>query len=88
MLLTPDGSGLKLDAWRAAGRLHVVKSGPHRVVYRVDGPGESVYIKHFLVPNFRSTLRQWFRRGKGRNEAKRAVHLAALGVPTIAPVAN
>jgi tRNA A-37 threonylcarbamoyl transferase component Bud32 len=87
VLLAPDGSGLKLNAWRAEGRLHVVKSGPHRVVYRVDGPGESVYIKHFLVPNFRSTLRQWFRRGKGRNEAKRAEHLAALGVPTIAPVA-
>jgi tRNA A-37 threonylcarbamoyl transferase component Bud32 len=87
VLLAPDGGGLKLDAWRAEGRLHVVKSGPHRVVYRVDLAGESLYIKHFLVPNWRSIFRQWVRRGKGRNEAKRAAQLADLGVPTIAPVA-
>ncbi len=87
VLLGADGSGLKLDVWRGEGRLHVVKSGPHRVVYRVDLPNESLYIKHFLVPNARSVLRQWFRRGKGRNEAKRAEQLASLGVPTFEPVA-
>ena len=35
-------------------------------------PRESIYIKHFLVPNRRAMLRQWFRRGKGRNEGKRS----------------
>ena len=44
-----------------------VKSGPHRVVYRVDLPEGSVYIKHYLVPDYRAMFRQWFRRGKGRN---------------------
>lgn len=87
VLLGADGSGLKLDAWRGDGRLHVVKSGPHRVVYRVDLPDESLFIKHFLVPNLQSVMRQWFRRGKGRNEAKRAEQLASLGVPTFVPVA-
>ncbi len=47
----------------------------------------TIYIKHFLVPNRRAVLRQWVRRGKGRNEGKRSVHLATIGVPTITPVA-
>ncbi len=38
-------------------------------------------------PNRRAMLRQWVRRGKGRNEGKRSQHLAAIGVPTITPVA-
>jgi tRNA A-37 threonylcarbamoyl transferase component Bud32 len=39
------------------------------------------------VPNRRAVLRQWVRRGKGRNEGKRAVELATIGVPTITAVA-
>jgi hypothetical protein len=80
---------LRFDEWNARGRVTTVKAGPHRVVYRVELPAGAgaVFIKHNLVPDFRSKLRQWFRRGKGRNEAKRAAHLAALGVATIVPVA-
>ncbi len=85
VLLGPDG--LRLDQWRAEGRLATVKSGPHRIVYRAELPEGVLYIKHFLVPNRRSILRQWFRRGKGRNEGKRSQQLAAIGVPTIWPVA-
>lgn len=84
-LLGPQG--LRLDEWRAQGRLRVVKSGPHRVVYHVELPSGGVYIKHFLVPNRRAKWRQWFRRGKGRNEAKQAARLSAAGVPTITPIA-
>ncbi len=80
-------SGLRLDEWRADGRLQVVKQGPQRVVYRADLPDGVVYIKYFLVPGWREKLRQWIRRGKGRNEARRAVRLASLGVPTISPIA-
>ena len=42
--------------WAAARRVarrraaHDVKSGPHRVVYRVELPEGTIYIKHFLVP--------------------------------------
>ena len=50
-------------------------------------PEGTVYVKHFLVPNFRSKLRQWLRRGKGRNEGKRTRFLDAIGVPTITPIA-
>ncbi len=85
ILLGPDG--LRIDEWRADGRLSTVKAGPHRIVYRVDLPEGVLYIKHFLVPNRRAILRQWVRRGKGRNEGKRSQQLAAVGVPTIRPVA-
>lgn len=85
VLLGP--SGLRLDEWQSQNRLTTIKTGPHRVVYRVDLPGTSVYIKHYKVPTWRETLRQWFRRGKGRNEAKRAIRLARLGVSTITPIA-
>ena len=78
---------LPLDEWKQSGRLTTVKRGPHRVVYRADLPEGSVYVKHFLVPNFRAKARQWFRSGKGRNEGRRAAKLEAIGVPTITPVA-
>ena len=80
-------NGLRLAEWRAAGILTTVKSGPHRIVYCARLPHATIYIKHFLVPNRRAILRQWVRRGKGRNEGKRSEHLATIGVPTITPVA-
>jgi serine/threonine protein kinase len=84
--LLRDGR-LPLDDWKKSGRLTTVKRGPHRVVYRADLAQGSVYVKHFLVPNFRAKARQWFRSGKGRNEGRRAANLEAIGVPTITPVA-
>ncbi len=85
-LLDEDGR-LRLDEWKRSGLLTTVKRGPHRVVYRADLAEGSVYVKHFLVPNFRAKARQWFRSGKGRNEGRRAAKLEAIGVPTITPVA-
>jgi hypothetical protein len=79
--------GLKLDEWKGTGRLTTVKTGPHRAVYRADLAQGSIYIKHFLVPDLRAMARQWFRRGKGRNEGRRAVRLRAIGVDTIDPIA-
>lgn len=79
--------GLRVDEWRREGRLTVVKTGPHRVVYRVDLPQGAVFVKHFLVPGLRAKVRQWVRRGKGRNEGRRTRYLAAIGVPTITPIA-
>ena len=82
-----DADGLRLGQWRSEGRVDTVKSGPHRVVYRVRLPEGVIYIKHYLVPDRRAKYRQWFRRGKGRNEGKRSQHLASIGVPTITPIA-
>jgi tRNA A-37 threonylcarbamoyl transferase component Bud32 len=80
-------SGLRLDEWRNEGRLRVVKSGPHRVVYRADLPEGSVFVKHFLVPSWREMVRQWCRSGKGRNEGRRTRYLESIGIPTIRPIA-
>jgi tRNA A-37 threonylcarbamoyl transferase component Bud32 len=80
-------AGLRLREWQDEGRLSVVKRSPQRVVYRVDLPERAVYIKHYLIPGPRELFRQWFRRGKGRNEGKRAERLAQLGIDTIEPVA-
>jgi tRNA A-37 threonylcarbamoyl transferase component Bud32 len=85
VLLGPEG--LRLDEWNEQGQVTTIKSGPHRVVYRVDLPQGTIYVKHFLVPDWRAMLRQWVRRGKGRNEGKRSQHLASIGVPTITPIA-
>ncbi|AGA27205.1 lipopolysaccharide kinase InaA family protein [Singulisphaera acidiphila] len=79
--------GLRLEEWRRNGQLTVVKTGPHRVVYRAELPEGAVYVKHFLVPGLRAKLRQWVRRGKGRNEGRRTRYLAAIGVTTITPIA-
>jgi serine/threonine protein kinase len=79
--------GLRLEEWRRQGRVATVKSGPQRTVYRVELPRGAVFVKHFRVPSFRERWRQWLRRGKGRNEAKRAVVLARYGVLTIYPIA-
>jgi tRNA A-37 threonylcarbamoyl transferase component Bud32 len=80
-------AGPKLDEWRREGRLTTVKSGLFRMVYRADLDEGSIYIKHYLVPGPRAKLRQWVRRGKGRNESKRARALARVGVPTFEPIA-
>ncbi|MDB5352431.1 MAG: Mn2+-dependent serine/threonine protein kinase [Planctomycetota bacterium] len=80
-------SGLRIDEWRDRGQLTTIKTGPNRVVYRADLAQGSVFVKHFLVPSWREKLRQWFRRGKGRNEGRRALKLAGIGVPTITPIA-
>ncbi len=79
--------GLPLEEWKDLGRLTTVKTGPHRAVYRVDLSEGSIYVKHFLVPDLRAMARQWFRRGKGRNEGRRAIMLRAIGVDTIDPIA-
>jgi tRNA A-37 threonylcarbamoyl transferase component Bud32 len=80
-------NGLSLEEWSRRGSLTTIKRGPYRVVYRVDLPEATVYVKHFLVPDLRTKLRQWVRRGKGRNEGKRAIVLARAGIPTITPIA-
>lgn len=79
--------GLRLNEWRQQGKLTTVKTGPHRTVYRADLKEGAIYVKHFRVPGFRAKVRQWVRRGKGRNEGRRAARLAEIGVATITPIA-
>jgi hypothetical protein len=82
-----DGDGLRLPEWLATGQARPVKQGPHRVVYRVDLPGLPFYLKHNLVPDTRTWLRQLVRRSKARLEYECALAVAARGIPTVYPLA-
>jgi tRNA A-37 threonylcarbamoyl transferase component Bud32 len=85
-LLGPGG--LRLAQWLQNGQAQVVKTGPHRVVYRVTLTGGAViYVKHNLLPDVRAWLRQMVRPSKARMEYDRALAVAARGVPTIEPLA-
>ena len=61
-------AGLRLEEWRDQGRLTTIKEGLHRIVYKVQLAEGIIFVKHNIVPDYRAMFRQWFRRGKGRNE--------------------
>jgi tRNA A-37 threonylcarbamoyl transferase component Bud32 len=78
--------GLRLHEWLAAGQAVLVKRGPHRQVYRVNLPGLSFYLKHNRVRDVRTWVRQLVRPSKAAMEFRRAMAVAARGVPTITPL--
>src|SRR5713101_151863 len=78
--------GLRLQEWLARGQAALVKHGPHRQVYRVNLPGLSFYLKHNRVRDVRTWVRQLVRPSKAAMEFRRAVAVAARGVPTITPL--
>lgn len=82
-----DERGLRLPEWLQSGQAHVVKQGPHRIVYRVELPGLSFYVKHNLVHDPRAWCRQLVRHSKARLEFDRVLAATARGIPTIAPLA-
>jgi len=85
-LLLADG-GLRLAEWQRTGQAQIVKHGPHRTVWHVTLPGLDVYIKHCRVMNTRAWLRELVRPAKALLEYRRALAIAARGVPTVEPLA-
>ena len=85
ILLGPRG--LRLDEWLRAGQAHIVKKGPHRVVYRVELPGFCFYVKRNLVTDRWCWIRQLVRPSKARMEYERARGVAERGLPTYVPLA-
>ena len=63
-------------------RTTVVKSGPHRAVYRVGLPSGTVFLKHFKIPDWRALVRNVLRRSPAEREAAAAAHVAAAGIET------
>jgi tRNA A-37 threonylcarbamoyl transferase component Bud32 len=82
-----DADGLRLGEWLRAGQGCVVKHGPHRTVYRVALDGLSFHVKHYPIADLRGWLRQLVRPSKARTEYRRALAVAARGVPTFLPLA-
>ena len=92
-LVTPDAlavigpAGPDLDRWLADGLAEVVKTGPHRTVYRVALPAGAVYVKHCRVSGFRAFAREVLRPAKARLEFENALALRDRGVPAVLPLA-
>jgi tRNA A-37 threonylcarbamoyl transferase component Bud32 len=85
LLLGP--AGLRLDEWLRAGQAHIVKQGPHRIVYHVQLAGLSFYVKRNLLIDRAGWLRQLIRPSKARTEYERARGVAERGLPTYVPLA-
>src|SRR5262245_11893946 len=82
-----DEQGLRLQEWLASGQARIAKQGPHRRVYQVQLPGLRFYVKHNLVQDQRTWLRQLVRPSKARVEFELALAAAQRGIPTIYPIA-
>lgn len=85
VLLGPDG--LRLDEWLRSGQARIVKKGPHRIVYRVELPDLTFYVKRNLVQDWPTWMRQMLRPSKARTEFERAHAVSERGVPTFQPLA-
>jgi hypothetical protein len=79
--------GIRLEEWLRRGQASVVKQGPHRAVYRIELPGLRCHLKHNRITDVRAWLRGVVRPSKARSEYRRALKVAARGVPTIVPLA-
>lgn len=91
--LTPDAADVlgpaapDLDAWLRDARTEVVKTGPHRTVYRVPLPGGMVYVKHCRITGPRAWAREVLRPAKARLEFENALALRDRGIPAVVPLA-
>lgn len=85
--LFPDEGEVPFDQWQRRGQLQVVKSGPHRAVYRLSLPETDLFLKHYKTPNLRSRLKNLIRGSDARREYYRAQQVGRRGIATITPVA-
>ncbi len=65
-----------------AGRATVVKSGPHRAVYRVKLPSATVFLKHFKIADWRALARNVLLGSPAQREAAAAAQIAQAGIET------
>ena len=75
--------------WRAekfgssfGSRTTVIKSGPHRSVYRVELPSGPVFLKHFKIPDWRALVRNILNGTPAKREASAAARVAGAGIET------
>jgi tRNA A-37 threonylcarbamoyl transferase component Bud32 len=66
----------------SAGRAMVVKSGPHRAVYRVELPSATVFLKHFKIADWRARFRNVLLGSPAQREAAAAAQIAQAGIET------
>jgi tRNA A-37 threonylcarbamoyl transferase component Bud32 len=84
-LFIPDGR-LPIETFIRDGSARVIKSGPHRTVYRVTRDGVDVFLKEYRAAGLRNRLRELIRPVKGRRESDRARALAGRQIPVPEPL--
>ncbi len=83
-----DGDGeLPISEWLALGVATVIKSGPHRAVYRLILPQGTFYLKHYRTPDWQAVLQNVVRPAKADLEWRSARRVSELGLKTIETVA-
>jgi tRNA A-37 threonylcarbamoyl transferase component Bud32 len=80
-------SGLRWEEWTRRAAIEVVKTGPHRTVYRLNLPGGEFYLKHFRIADWQAWLRNLVRGSPAERELRAAQRIAALRLSTFEPVA-
>ncbi|MSR60573.1 MAG: hypothetical protein EXS05_23515 [Planctomycetaceae bacterium] len=79
--------GLRWADWQRAEGVQIVKTGPHRTVYRVALSGEEFYVKHFRVAHWQARIRNLIRKSPAEREFEAVHRIAAMSLPTFEPVA-
>jgi tRNA A-37 threonylcarbamoyl transferase component Bud32 len=70
------------ESFGPASRATIVKSGPHRAVYRVKLPSATVFLKHFKIADWRALARNLLLGSPARREAAAAARIAEAGIQT------
>ncbi|HXD86128.1 MAG TPA: lipopolysaccharide kinase InaA family protein, partial [Urbifossiella sp.] len=79
--------GPDLDRWIASGAAEVVKSGPHRTVYRVQLPGGAMFVKHCRINGLRAWAREVLRPPKAQLEFENLLTAQQHGIAAAVPLA-
>ncbi len=80
-------AGLRWAEWTAPHAASVVKTGPHRTVYRLDLPAGEFYLKQFRLADWKALLRNLVRTCPAEIEWQAAHRIAACGLPTFETIA-
>lgn len=86
-LISAGDADLPLARWLRDGQGTAVKQGAGRVVYRLDLPHGSYYVKQVRQAGAVQWLKRRLRGGACRREFEKARELTRRGVPAIAPLA-
>ena len=82
-----EANDAQWEEWGREGLLEVVKTGPHRTVYRLNLPEGEYYVKRFRIADWKARLRNLFRKSPAQLEFHAALKIAELRLPTFDPVA-
>ena len=82
-----DAHGTRIEEWLQTGRAKIIKTGPHRTVYRLNLSSGRFYLKHYRIPDWRAQFQNLFRPCKAELESNAAHRLMKLEINTFEPIA-